>query len=88
LGKEVKMRSVLMIVMAIGSIFIIQVVDLAAALLPKQVVIMIDSVRHGPKFGDGWSEEQKEVWNKTQEWWQTRIDSDWVKLKSLYHNVK
>lgn len=57
------MRSVLMMVMAIGSIFIIQVVDLTAALLPKQVVITIDSVRQCPKFGDGWSEEQKEVWN-------------------------
>ena len=74
-----------MIAIAIGATFVNQLVDLEAALLPKQIEIQMSSVAHGPKFGDGWSEEQKEVWNKTQEWWQLRMASDWSKLKNLYH---
>ena len=79
------MKPLIVITMAIGAIFVNQVVDLEAALLPKQIEIQMSSVEHGPKFGDGWSEEQKEIWNKTQEWWQLRMASDWSKLKNLYH---
>ncbi|MGW8303812.1 MAG: nuclear transport factor 2 family protein [Desulfobacterales bacterium] len=79
------MKSLMMVAMMIGTIFFIQIVDLEAALFSNQTEIMTSSVKHGPKFGDGWSEEQKEVWDKTQKWWQFRMASDWGKLKNLYH---
>ena len=79
------MKSLMMVAMMIGTIFIIQIVDLEAALLHNQTEIWSDSVKSGPKFGDGWSDEQKAVWNKTQKWWQLRIASDWGGLKNLYH---
>jgi hypothetical protein len=99
-GKGGKMKHLIVIAMVIGSIFVNEVVDLGAALLSNQIEIRKTleigeskterfrfrfSVKHGPKFGDGWSEEQKEVWNKTQEWWQFRLASDWKKLENLYH---
>lgn len=79
------MKLLIVIVIVFGAIFVNQVVGLEAALLSNQTEIMGSSVEYGPKFGDGWSEEQKEVWNKTQEWWQFRMASDWSKLKNLYH---
>jgi hypothetical protein len=79
------MKLLIVIVMVFGAIFVNQVVGLEAALLPNQTEIWSSSVDYGPKFGDGWSEDQKEVWNKTQEWWQLRMVSDWGKLKNLYH---
>lgn len=79
------MKSLMMVAIVIGTIFILQTVDSEAALLSKQIEIQMSSVKHGPNFGDGWSEAQKEVWNKTQKWWQLRMASDWGKLKNLYH---
>ena len=57
------MKSLMMVAIVIGTIFILQTVDSEAALLSKQIEIQMSSVKHGPNFGDGWSEEQKEVWN-------------------------
>ena len=79
------MKSLVMIVMVVSTMFIIQVVDLEAALLPNEIKIMPSSVKHGPEFGKGWSEEQKMVWDKTQEFFQFRTVSDWSKLKKLFH---
>ena len=79
------MKLLIVIIIVFGSIFVNQVVGLEAKLLSNQTEIMGSSVKYGPKFGVGWSEEQKEVWNKTQEWWQLRMASDWGKLKNLYH---
>ena len=79
------MKLLLVIAMAIYTIFLNQAVYLEAALLPNEIKILSSSVKHGPKFGDGWSREQKEVWNKTQEWWQLRMVLDWKKIESLYH---
>ena len=79
------MKPLLVIAMAIFAIFVNQVVYLEAALLPNEIKILSSSVKPGPKFGDGWSREQKEVWNKTQEWWQLRIVLDWKKIENLYH---
>ena len=76
----------MVIVMAVSTMFLIQVVDLEAALLPNEIAIRPSSIKHGPEFGNGWSEDQRMVWNRTQEWWQLRMASDWGKLKNLYHN--
>ena len=78
------MKSLVMIIIAFSTIFIFQVADLEAALLPNEIKIQMSSVKHGSKFGDGWSEEQKMVWNKTKEWWQLRMAPEWGKLKDLY----
>jgi len=81
----VKMKPLMIVAMVIGTICIIGIVDLEAALLSNQTYISTRKVKHGPNFGDGWSEDQKEVWNKTQKWWQLRMAKDWGKLKNLYH---
>ena len=79
------MKFLVMIVMVVSTMFIIQVVDLEAALLPNEIKILKSSVKHGSKFGEGWSEEQKMVWNKTQEFFQFRMVLDWGKLNNLFH---
>lgn len=79
------MKNLWMFILAVGTIFIIQVVDLEAALLPNEIKIQVGAVKHGPEFGSGWSAEQKNVWDKTQEWWQLRMGPEWDKLKLLYH---
>ena len=79
------MKFLVMIVMVVSTMFIIQVLDLEAALLPNEIKILKSSVKHGSKFGEGWSEEQKIVWNKTQRWWQVRMVGDWSNLENLYH---
>jgi hypothetical protein len=79
------MKSLMIALLVINVAFIIQVTDLDAALLPNEIKVQESSVKHGPKFGEGWSEEQKKVWNKTQKWWQLRMVGDWSNLEKLYH---
>ena len=79
------MKFLMMIVIAVSTMFIIQVVDLEAAMLPNEIKILKNDVKYGSEFGDGWTEEQKKVWSKTQEWWQILLSSDWSKLAKSYH---
>ncbi|MCK5154035.1 MAG: nuclear transport factor 2 family protein [Spirochaetales bacterium] len=83
------MKSLMMIVIAASTIFIIQAVDLkaefSANLSDNEIAIWQHEVSHGSKFGNKWSNEQKKVWEKTQEWWQRRMVGDWDNLEKLYH---
>ena len=79
------MKSLIISITVLCSFFIIQVVEAEAALAPNEIKIQESSVKHGPKFGEGWSGEQKKIWNKTQEWWQLRMVGNWVDLEKTYH---
>ncbi|MBC2705239.1 nuclear transport factor 2 family protein [Desulfobacula sp.] len=79
------MKSLMMIVIAVSTVFIIQVASLEAALLPNEIAIRKSSLKQGTKFGEGWSKEQKMVWNKTQEFFQFRVVLDWDNLNKLFH---
>ena len=80
------MKSLVMIIITFSTICIFQVADLEAALLPNEIKIQESGIKHGPKFGEGWSEEQKIVWSKVQKFWQLRMAKDWDNLEKFYHN--
>lgn len=80
------MKFFIISVTVLCSFLIIQAEGSEAALAPNEIKIQESSVKHGPKFGEGWSDEQKIVWNTVQKWWQLRMVKDWENMEKMYHN--
>ena len=56
------MKSLIISITVLCSFFIMQLVEAEAALAPNEIKIQESSVKHGPEFGEEWSDEQKIVW--------------------------
>jgi hypothetical protein len=83
------MKSLMMIAMAVTTIFIIQVTnsvaELSLNLADNEIMILSSTVKHGTEFGKEWTKEQQKVWEKTQRWFQVRMSDDWRNLENFYH---